>query len=211
MLRGGQARRLASMSTADGLNSRTKEDHGQEPRETHPESPPSCTGGAAGHGAKSPKRCWIAGGAPCDRSPALRSPLTSNPRCASLARSRGLFGGARRSHERGMVALGRGLGRVRGAGRCRCRPGGMRQRTVGCRRRRVRYQSRPRYRRGGIGRPTVHPAGEIALKNAYNKTRSMPPLFAASTYFGSQFRPMATAGMYGCCPAAPARSCCGTD
>jgi hypothetical protein len=37
---------IAPMSTADGLSSRMKEDHGQEPRETHPEWLPSCIGSA---------------------------------------------------------------------------------------------------------------------------------------------------------------------
>jgi hypothetical protein len=37
---------IAPMSTADGLSSRMKEDHGQEPRETRPEWLPSCIGSA---------------------------------------------------------------------------------------------------------------------------------------------------------------------
>src|ERR1700694_1050438 len=61
--------RIASMSTADGLSSPTKEDHGQEPRETHPEWLPSCIGSAATHNET--------GSAP--------------PRAARASRGRGVF------------------------------------------------------------------------------------------------------------------------
>src|ERR1700738_1783890 len=53
---------IAPMSTADGLSSPTKEDHGQEPRETHPEWLPSCIGSAARHSETGSDRWRIPGG-----------------------------------------------------------------------------------------------------------------------------------------------------
>ena len=169
------------MSTADGLNSRTKDDHGQKPYATHPKSPPNCARSTAEHDTRGSKHCRIVGGESCVRSRAFCSPLTSNPRCASLAQSRGLFGEARRSHERRTSALGRGAGRDRRAGRRCIRPGGMLQCVVNCRWPRGRYQSGSRHRRGRIGCPDLRRAGEVAL-SAYKRTRSMPPLLAASTW-----------------------------